>query len=123
MTKKNNQIQTGELRATSVIPPLPSIGIDYARYDHYLKNADLTQQQKQEFLDTLWNIVVGFVDLGFGVHPIQQVAGEEHDPTQLLAQTALDMVEENTTSAENTNTSLSGLCTAKETKGVNTNDG
>lgn len=48
--------------------------IDYALYEQYLDGADLSEAQKQEFLDTLWSIIVGFVDLGFGVHPVQQAA-------------------------------------------------
>lgn len=50
-----------------------TLTIDYALYEQYLENADLTEEQKREFLDTLWNIIVNFVDLGFGVHPLQQV--------------------------------------------------
>jgi len=49
----------------------PAITIDYALYDQYLEGMDLTEFQKREFLDTLWSIIVNFVDLGFGVHPLQ----------------------------------------------------
>ncbi|MEM6537374.1 MAG: hypothetical protein AAF668_06550 [Pseudomonadota bacterium] len=50
----------------------PSVGFEYERYAHFLDEADLSQDQKREVLQALWNIVVGFVDLGFGVHPVQQ---------------------------------------------------
>ncbi len=49
-----------------------TINIDYACYKYYLENSELSDAQKREFLDTLWSIIVGFVDLGFGVHPLQQ---------------------------------------------------
>ena len=52
--------------------PKPSVQIDYARYEKYLAESDLTEDQKQAFLGALWEIVVGFVDMGFGVHPMQQ---------------------------------------------------
>ncbi len=48
------------------------LSIDYEKYEHYLEDYDLTEAQKQEFLQALWNIIVNFVDLGFGVHPVQQ---------------------------------------------------
>lgn len=50
----------------------PVITVDYERYAHFLKDSDLTEDQKREFLQALWNIIVEFVSLGFGVHPLQQ---------------------------------------------------
>lgn len=50
----------------------PTIEVDYARYDQYLEGSDLTDAEKRQFLETLWSIIVSFVDLGFGVHPVQQ---------------------------------------------------
>ena len=48
------------------------ITVDYDLYAHFLEDADLTEDQKREFLQALWNIIVEFVSLGFGVHPAQQ---------------------------------------------------
>lgn len=50
----------------------PVLTIDYEKYAHFLEDSDLTEDQKQEFLQTLWNIIVEFVSLGWGVHPLQQ---------------------------------------------------
>ncbi len=50
----------------------PTVTFDYDLYARYLEDADLTEEQKHEFLQTLWNIIVDFVSLGFGVHPVQQ---------------------------------------------------
>ena len=55
----------------------PIVTLDYALYQHYLDNSDLTEKQRQEFLETLWNIIVSFVDLGFGVHPLQQTDSDK----------------------------------------------
>ncbi len=52
-----------------------AIHIDYERYEKFLENADLTGQEKREFIDALWSIIMEFVSLGFGVHPLQQVDG------------------------------------------------
>jgi len=56
----------------SIDPSEQGITIDYSLYEHYLENSDLSEDQKKEFLDTLWQMVTAFVDMGFGVHPIQQ---------------------------------------------------
>ena len=50
----------------------PVITVDYEKYAHFLEHADLNEDQKREFVQTLWNIIVEFVSLGFGVHPLQQ---------------------------------------------------
>jgi len=60
--------------STTPMSTAPAIAIDYTLYEHYLENSDLTETQRKEFLDALWNIIVNFVDLAFGVHPLQQVS-------------------------------------------------
>lgn len=50
----------------------PVITVDYEKYAHFLDNPDLTEDQKREFIQALWNIMCEFVSLGFGVHPLQQ---------------------------------------------------
>ena len=61
----------------------PVLTLDYALYAHYLDNADLTDEQKKEFLDALWLMIVSFVDLGFGIHPLQQACAQPLDLSQL----------------------------------------
>lgn len=57
-------------------PDKPTVTIDVSKYMHMLDDADMDEPQKQEFLETLWTIMVGFVDLGFGVHPTQEACGQ-----------------------------------------------
>jgi len=65
---------------------LPGLTIDWDLYREYLKDCDLTDDQKREFIETLWNIMVAFVDLGFGIHPVQQVGYpcEQHDDNRII---------------------------------------
>ncbi len=56
----------------------PIVGVDVAKYQAWLDDANLSPAQKEEFLQALWSIVVMFVELGFGVHPLQEVW--EQDP-------------------------------------------
>lgn len=51
----------------------PVVTVDYKRYAHLLEDSDLTEEQKVQLLQALWTIIVEFVSLGFGVHPLQQV--------------------------------------------------
>ncbi|MBU2527619.1 MAG: hypothetical protein KKC03_13560 [Bacteroidetes bacterium] len=53
--------------------PTRVVEIDVMRYQHLLDDPDLTDEQKRAFLEALWSIVIDFVDLGFGVHPMQEV--------------------------------------------------
>ncbi|MET1414382.1 hypothetical protein ABVF61_19070 [Roseibium sp. HPY-6] len=47
-----------------------TLDVDY--YQSFLDDVDISDAQKRELIETLWNIVVQFVDLGFGIHPLQQ---------------------------------------------------
>lgn len=53
-----------------------ALKFDAARYQRFLDDTDWTDAQKQEFTAAVWEIVVGFVDLGFGLNLIQHVSSE-----------------------------------------------
>ena len=55
----------------SIRPP-PCVRFDVERYDQLLDQPDLTTEQKREFLEAMWNLIVGFVDLGFQVEPLDE---------------------------------------------------
>lgn len=73
-------------------PARPTLAVDVERYQEYLDGADLTDAQKQEFLQALWSIIVSFVELGFGVHPLQEVCGKTPKITGQGAKAAFDAV-------------------------------
>lgn len=54
------------------------IEVDYELYEAMLDEPGMSQADKRLLIDTLWNIVTSFVELGFGVHPVQQ-AIEAHE--------------------------------------------
>lgn len=60
----------------------PSLEVDFEKYAHFLEDSDLTEDQKRELLQAIWTIIIGFVDLGFGVHPVQQACGQVEDPVR-----------------------------------------
>jgi hypothetical protein len=53
----------------------PTLTIDWELYGKYLDESDLSDAEKRAFLESLLAIVVSAVDLGFGIHPVQQAAG------------------------------------------------
>ena len=70
----------------------PPFTLDYEAYAPYLEDSNMSEAQKREFLETLWSIIVSFVDLGFGAHPIQQACGEERAQAKNFAFDSPDMV-------------------------------
>lgn len=51
--------------------PIKALTLDFEFYDEMLAKEDIPQDQRREFLETLWSIMVSFVDLGFEIHPLQ----------------------------------------------------
>jgi len=51
----------------------PALTLDVARYEAMLADPALSEADRKAFLEALWGIIVGFVDLGFDIHPLQQV--------------------------------------------------
>ena len=49
-------------------PPSPEIAPDFAKYKAALADMDMTDEQQEEFLRTLWEILSNMVRLGFDVN-------------------------------------------------------
>jgi len=49
---------------------------DLEKYRPYLSRFDLTGAEKDEYILALWTMLERIVDRAWGVHPVQQVAGE-----------------------------------------------
>ncbi|MEX5600426.1 hypothetical protein [Pseudophaeobacter sp. C1-32P7] len=54
----------------------PSLEIDVERYQAYLDDPSLSREQKVEILTAFWSVITTFVEMGFGVHPVQQACGK-----------------------------------------------
>lgn len=53
------------------------IKVDVERYQAFLDGTNMTDAQKEEFLQAMWLIMISFVELGFEVHPLQEVCGKD----------------------------------------------
>ena len=58
----------------------PSLTIDWEVYAAMLEDSDMPLDQQKELIETLWSIVVMFVDLGFELSPVRQIFGEVDEP-------------------------------------------
>lgn len=52
----------------------PPLTLDFARYEELLADFDMSEEERAALLEAMWNIIVSFVDLGFDLHPLQQIA-------------------------------------------------
>ena len=50
----------------------PALTLNVDDYRQYVEALHLSEEQEQELLETLWTVIVSFVDLGFGIEPVQQ---------------------------------------------------
>jgi len=72
---KESETDGANLETSVAKQAAPTLTIDWEFYGKYLVESDLSDAEKREFLETIMAIVVSAVDLGFGVHPVQQAAG------------------------------------------------
>lgn len=68
----------------------PIITVDTEKYAAFLDEAEMTDAEKEKFLQALWEIIVSFVEFGFGVHPLQEVCGKDADGTFQGAQDSVN---------------------------------
>lgn len=52
--------------------PANALMFDPEELRAHIADLELTEEQATELLATIWSIMVSFVDLGFGIHPVQQ---------------------------------------------------
>lgn len=57
--------------------PPSSLEVDMDYYKTLLDAPELSDADKEQMITALWSIIVAFVELGFGVHPVQQACGQE----------------------------------------------
>jgi hypothetical protein len=97
----------------------PALSLDWELFGTYLEASDLTDAQKREFIETLWSLVVSFVDLGLGLHPLQLIAGnsceQQGDIARLLAPKSPTVVSSSMTSNQKFNAAAEvSSCLARE---------
>ena len=69
----------------------PRLNIDWDAYLPFFEDQDIPEAQKRELIEALWAIMVSFVDLGFGIHPVQQACGQDISLAELPAADVLGL--------------------------------
>ncbi len=69
-----------------------TVRVDLDRYLPYLDDTDLTETQKREMIGALWRVMAAFVDLGFGVDPVQLACGKLSETHTQCAQAGKDQL-------------------------------
>lgn len=62
-----------ENQGANVAGYTPTLEVEVDEYQAYLDDPNISDDQKAEMIEILWSIVVNFVDMGFGIHPVQEV--------------------------------------------------
>ena len=52
--------------------PKPTLLIDVDFYDGIIEDPEVTPEYKRQLIEIVGKIVIEFIDIGFGVHPVQQ---------------------------------------------------
>lgn len=73
----------------------PILTVDVRKYQSLIDDPNLSEAQKEEFLRALWSVVVTFVELGFSVHPLQEVCGQDSGILSVSPKGAFDQVKSN----------------------------
>lgn len=69
MTKQTKDHAIDSTSLTTTNPA--ALSVDFEEFAHFLDGTNLSEEEAQQYLRTMWDIVCQFVALGFGVHPAQ----------------------------------------------------
>ncbi len=70
-----------DLPATSEQSVILPLALDPDKYRDHLEEFDLTPEQQNELLETLWHILRTIVDIGFGLDSVQLFSLESSEKT------------------------------------------
>lgn len=87
-----NESGRGDVLESGATHPKPTLTVDVEKYQSYLDGSGMSDAEKEEFLQALWSIIVSFVELGYGVHPLQEVCGKTPEIEGQGAKAAFDGV-------------------------------
>lgn len=63
---------------------VPALRFDWTDWLPYLEDQDIPDDQKRVLIETLWSIIVAFVDLGWQINSGQEISGSGLDLKSIL---------------------------------------
>lgn len=55
----------------------PTLTVDWQLYAAFLEECEMSDAQKREVIETLWSIVIAFIDMGFDVGSPDASCGQD----------------------------------------------
>ncbi|MEM8985617.1 MAG: hypothetical protein AAGC95_02750 [Pseudomonadota bacterium] len=110
-TDKDTRLQEQHTNQKS---SLPMVTVDFEYYEKYLSDYEITDEQKRKFIEIMANIMMGFVDLGFGIAPGQILCGEDESACDLSSKNGGNPVYSETLSKTFNYQDATLLCVAEE---------
>lgn len=83
-----------------IVPSRPSLRFDVNDWLPCIEDENATYEQKVELIETLWSIVIGFVDLGWDIKSSAESCGENADLYTLLTSGMLNFEDAHTDQTE-----------------------
>lgn len=65
-----------------VSSPQHRLEFDVEKYNAYVAEMNLTKEEEEQLLKALWDIMMAFVDMGFGIHPVQEISPKKATKTK-----------------------------------------
>lgn len=96
MSELQDQNVQNKVAQTCVIeakPHYPTLNLDVTLYQEIMDDPSIPQNKKHELLESLWAIAVACVDLGLGLHPLQQACGQFELYDEIPTMLSKDVVE------------------------------
>ena len=73
----------------------PTVHFEWRDWLPYTETSDLTEAQKKELIETLWSIIMAFVDLGWEVGSQHNTCGQHLDLTAAMRAAVLNSKDNN----------------------------
>lgn len=82
----NKADPSGSAPASTETTPVtrPSVHLNWQDWLPYLEDSPASAVEKRQLIETLWSIILAFVDLGWEIAPDQEIGGQALDLTALL---------------------------------------
>jgi len=93
MADRNDMDIHDSAAAAPASPKHPVLEIDFLKYLELTKDFDMTEDQQRELIEALWDIMMAFVDMGFGIDAVTQACGQDVEMSSILPLLEGDMVE------------------------------
>ncbi|MEM9838927.1 MAG: hypothetical protein AAF830_07180 [Pseudomonadota bacterium] len=79
------------------VQPRRALCLNVEAYLERLRDEDwaLNEEQRTDVIKALWQMLVPFAEMGFAIHPVQQICGQSDDEREPIDVDAAEVVDSN----------------------------